>query len=83
MDLSGRFNFWRVLLYSRAITPPRVLGGPWQQIMRWWAVFALACGGFGIIYQLVLHEAAMPDAAVSNQLFKPAAAKPATPKAPW
>ena len=24
MNLSGRFNFWRVLIHTRAITPPRV-----------------------------------------------------------
>lgn len=24
MDFSGRFNFWRVLVHTRAITPPRV-----------------------------------------------------------
>jgi hypothetical protein len=26
---SGRFNSWRLLLYTRAITPPRVLAGAW------------------------------------------------------
>ncbi len=25
----GRFNFWRLLLCTRAITPPRVPAGPW------------------------------------------------------
>jgi hypothetical protein len=25
----GRFNSWRLLLYTRAITPPRVLAGAW------------------------------------------------------
>jgi hypothetical protein len=27
MDLSGRFNFWRMLLYTRAITPPHAKAG--------------------------------------------------------
>ena len=31
MDLSGRFNFWRMLLHTRAITPPRAMAEPrWQ-----------------------------------------------------
>jgi hypothetical protein len=29
MDLSGRFNFWRLLLHTRAITPPRVQASLW------------------------------------------------------
>ena len=29
MDLSGRFNFWRVLILTRAITPPRVPASLW------------------------------------------------------
>jgi len=29
MDLSGRFNFWRLLLHTRAITPPRVRASLW------------------------------------------------------
>jgi hypothetical protein len=29
MDLSGRFNFWRLLLNTRAITPPRVPASLW------------------------------------------------------
>ena len=27
MDLSGRFNFWRMLLCTRAITPPHAKAG--------------------------------------------------------
>jgi hypothetical protein len=26
---SGRLNSWRLLLYTRAITPPRVVAGAW------------------------------------------------------
>jgi hypothetical protein len=29
MDLSGRFNFWRLLLHTRAITSPRVPVSLW------------------------------------------------------
>jgi hypothetical protein len=41
MDLSGRFNFWRVLILTRAITPPRAVGSPWLRFVNserggWW-----------------------------------------------
>jgi len=45
MDLSGRFNFWRVLLHTRAITPPRVPAGLWPKLVRLrrvgWSLFLL------------------------------------------
>src|SRR5260221_11452990 len=48
MDLSGRFNFWRVLLHTRAITPPRVPAGLWPKLLRlrrvWWVLFFLGAG---------------------------------------
>jgi hypothetical protein len=31
MDLSGRFNFWRVLILTRAITPPRMPARHWPE----------------------------------------------------
>ena len=44
MDLSGRFNYWRVLILTRAITPPRAIGGLWSRIRElrtgWLVAFA-------------------------------------------
>ena len=54
MDLSGRFNFWRVLILTRAITPPRAVGGLWLRFVNserggWWLLLivalAIAAGG--------------------------------------
>ena len=47
MDLSGRFNFWRVLVLTRAITPPRAIGGLWPRFVNsersgWWLLLILA-----------------------------------------
>ena len=47
MDLSGRFNFWRVLILTRAITPPRAVGGLWSKLVDserggWWLLLIVA-----------------------------------------
>jgi hypothetical protein len=47
MDLSGRFNFWRVLILTRAITPPRAVGGLWLRLVQserggWWLLLIVA-----------------------------------------
>jgi hypothetical protein len=44
MDLSGRFNFWRVLILTRAITPPRVPASLWRGgvfLRRGWPLLLL------------------------------------------
>jgi hypothetical protein len=47
MDLSGRFNFWRVVILTRAITPPRAPGSLWPRLMNsqrggWWLLLIVA-----------------------------------------
>jgi hypothetical protein len=47
MDLSGRFNFWRVLILTRAITPPRAPGSLWPRLVNsqrggWWLLLIVA-----------------------------------------
>jgi hypothetical protein len=47
MDLSGRFNFWRVLILTRAIAPPRAVGGLWSRFVNserggWWLLLIVA-----------------------------------------
>ena len=85
MDGSGRFNFWRVLIYTRAITPPRVVRGlllqktPW----RWWGAFTLACLGIGVVVQLGLGNPPSSREADDNSTLKPAAVQTASPKPPW
>ena len=62
MDRSGRFNFWRVLVLTRAITPPRVVPGLWLQTTRWsWlAGFALACSSVAASAQARLASGCIP-----------------------
>jgi hypothetical protein len=57
MDLSGRFNFWRVLLHTRAITPPRMPEGLLQKVMShsrggWWLLLLVAMLAAGIAMRL-------------------------------
>ena len=47
MDLNGRFNFWRVLILTRAITPPRAVGALWPRLVNskrggWWLLLIVA-----------------------------------------
>ena len=59
MDLSGRFNFWRILLHTRAITPPRVPAGHWPG-----SVF-LRRGGWSVLLLVAVLAAAVTYASVS------------------
>jgi hypothetical protein len=57
MDLSGRFNFWRVLLHTRAITPPRVPEGVWPKVVSpqrhaWPVLLLLAVLAAGVAVRL-------------------------------
>lgn len=51
-----RFNSWRVLVLSRAITPPRTRR-PLPRLPRhsWWAFVALACLVVAVVVRLGLH----------------------------
>ena len=57
MDLSGRFNFWRVLILTRAITPPRVPAGLWPKVLSlqryaWSVLLLLAVLAAGVAVRL-------------------------------
>lgn len=52
----GRFNFWRVLVLTQAITPPRtqrLLPRPPRH--SWWAFVGLACLVVAAVARLGLH----------------------------
>jgi hypothetical protein len=54
---SGRFNFWRLLLCTRAITPPRVPAGVWPGgvFLRrggWSLLLLLAVLAAGVVVRL-------------------------------
>ena len=52
----GRFDFWRVLVLTRAMTPPRA-----QRLLprpprySWWAFVGLACLVMAAVARLGLH----------------------------
>jgi hypothetical protein len=50
MDLSGRFDFWRMLLLTRAITPPLRVAGVWVRL--WWAVPVVVVLAAGLLAQV-------------------------------
>ena len=85
MDRRGRFNFWRVLIHTRAITPPRVMRGLWLQATRWswWGAFVLVCLGIGAVVQSGLVDAPTLPEAIGNSTLKPAAVQTSSPKPPW
>jgi len=52
MDQSGRFDFWRMLLCTRAVTPPEVVAGLRSRIAqssvpRWLVLSVIAALGVG------------------------------------
>ena len=83
MDRSGRFNFWRVLICSRAITPPRMVRRLGLQTTEWsrWTLFALACLSVGAVLHLSLGDSSSPPDADNTP--RPSAVQAASPKAPW
>jgi hypothetical protein len=90
MDLSGRFNFWRVLLHTRAITPPRGPEGLLQKVMShsrggWWLLMVVAALAAGVALRLSLSSPRPPaiEPAASAAPKNPALpARPATPAPP-
>jgi hypothetical protein len=91
MDLSGRFNFWRVLLHTRAITPPRVPEGLLQKVMShsrggWWLLLVVAALAASVALRLGLSSPRPPasepaaSAAAKNPVLP---APPAPPALRW
>jgi hypothetical protein len=85
VDGSGRFNFWRMLICTRAVTPPRVMRGLGLQATQWswWALLAMACLSVAAVVQLGSRDPAALSNTVSNHAPTPAAVPKIQPKAPW
>jgi hypothetical protein len=67
---SGRFNFWRLLLYTRAITPPRVPAGLWPGSVfprrgAWSLLLLVAVLAAGVSWRLNQREPPVQASAVS------------------
>ena len=70
MDLSGRFNFWRLLLHTRAITPPLVPAGLLPRVMNlsrggWWILLLMAVFAAGVAVRLGQRDAPLQSSAIN------------------
>jgi len=87
MDLNGRFDFWRMLLHTRAITPPRVMANFWsraaqQSSVGWWALLAIAALSVGAALRLGVRDLPPKSEAVSSS-SPIALSAPAKATLPW
>jgi hypothetical protein len=85
MDLGGQFDFWRMLLHTRAITPPRVTRSLWPQMAkqfspRWLVLLAIVALSVGT----ALYVKNLPSqvVVVSRPAFTTAPG-PAKSSLPW
>jgi hypothetical protein len=84
MDLSGRFNFWRMLLHTRAITPPRVPASRWPRAVilwrpGWWFLLLIAVFAAALAVRLSLRDQPPQSAATGPP---PTVAPPSRARAP-
>lgn len=86
VDLSGRFNFWRILVLTRAVTPPRVT--------RWFSqsVATMTIGswtwlliGAALLVAVALRFAvpSQPAQSRAEPVSAPAASDTSTNRLPW
>ncbi|MBV8192292.1 MAG: hypothetical protein JOY64_11835 [Alphaproteobacteria bacterium] len=68
MDLSGRFNFWHMLLHTRAVIPPRLAESRW---LRWAIVLVLVGAAGGTAVHFSLQQAPLQAIAVDRPLADP------------
>jgi len=80
MNRTGRFDFWRVLLYSRAITPPRhkpdaipSRATQWRQ--AWWLLVPAALTIAVVVTRQVARVTKAPETAVVPAPPMPPAAR--------
>ena len=59
MDLSGRFDFWHMLVHTRTVVPPRLRGGRWR---LWGVVLLLIVAAGGAAVHFSLREPAVQPA---------------------
>jgi hypothetical protein len=77
MDLGGRFNFWRVVILTRAITPPRAVGGLWPKAVclqrhAWSVLLLLAVLVAGVVVRLSQRESSAIDLPPTSAPLGPA-----------
>jgi hypothetical protein len=83
MDPSGRFDFWRMLIHTRAITPPRVALKLWSQVVKqawvgWWALGAIAALSVAAAFRLGGSD--LPSQSAANSPPSPIVASPSPAK---
>ena len=89
MDLSGRFNFWRVLILTRAITPPRAVGGLWSKLVDserggWWLLLIVAIVTVaGVAVHLSQPDTPLPSRAIGPFPTVASSPSPVRPDPRW
>jgi hypothetical protein len=84
MDLSGRFNFWRVLILTRAITPPRAVGGLWSKFVDserggWWLLLIVAI----VTMAAAAAHLSQRDTPLQSQAISPVPTVASSPNPAW
>jgi hypothetical protein len=85
MDLSGRFNFWRVLIFTRAITPPRVPACLWPKVVSlqrhaWSVLLLLTVFAAGVALRLSQRDLPVHPAINPPQASAPFGPAPSAPR---
>jgi hypothetical protein len=85
MDREGRFDFWGMLLHTRAITPPTGIRSgwvlvAWQRLPAWVALPVIV----GLVVGIALHAShPTPGPVVVSQPKAISVAVPLQPSRPW
>ena len=88
MDESGRFDFWRMLLCTRAVTPPDAREGLRRRVAQlsvpsWLVLTVIATLGIGAAVY-ISNPPSKSEAVVIHQTTTTVAATPAArPSRPW
>jgi hypothetical protein len=88
MDLSGRFNFWRVLILTRAITPPRAQAKLWLRVVNpqrggWWLLLIVAVSAVGVTVHLSQRSPSLQSQAIGPAPTIASSPSSAPPGLPW
>ena len=79
MDVSGRFNFWQMLIHTRTVIPPRLRESGW---LLWGAVLLVMVAAGGLALHLSLQPPAL-QATVSDRPSVNTEARPAPRALTW
>jgi hypothetical protein len=69
MERNGRFDFWLVLLLTRAITAPRAQAKLWLRVVKsqrsgWWLLLIVAVSAVGVTVHLSQRNPSLQSQAI-------------------